>query len=171
MFVTSLLPETREGVNMAAKINERTKRRLELFKLFQPLDQNSKRRWARIFNSSFYEITEALQHLALEKGYKQEILKNKLIFWEEKNTHDPECMFYFIDDSTDFACVSGLFKYIAKHKPFLTYVILRQLNEEENVFDIFISSKHSYLEHCNRVKYWQHKIINATAIDHSLLSP
>ena len=95
-----------------------------------------------------------------------EIFKNKLILRKEMNNRKPEYMFCFIDNSAGFTNAGCIFKHSAKHKPVLIYVIQKPLNKAENVFDIFMTPKFSYLEPCNRVKYQPHKFINATTIEY-----
>lgn len=80
-------------------------------------------------------------------------MKNKFILWREPGSASVECMFYFMRDATDLGSVMNCFKTIQQKNVFLTYAIVYQEKDGENVFDVFRASKFSYLEHCNRVKY------------------
>ncbi|MCG6913042.1 hypothetical protein LJE86_03925 [bacterium BMS3Abin03] len=128
------------------------KRRLELFDMFYQTKQSVKRRWARIFSSSFNGICKVFEEKAESQKYLQEIIGNDTIIWSEKNDSIRECMFCFINDLTDFKLVKKIFLRIEKYKPTLTYAIVHQKKDGEGTYDIFRFSKFSYLEHCNRVK-------------------
>jgi len=119
--------------------------------MFYPLERKEERKWAKIFNSSFEVVVDAFKSKSLEMNYEQKIFKNT-IFWHQKSITEPECMFCFIKDISDFNNVFSIFKHIKKYKPFLTYAIVHQKKDGETTYDIFRFSKFSYLEHCNRVK-------------------
>ena len=52
--------------NSTDDLSENIKRRLNLFKMFYPLERKYQRRWAKIFHSSFEEITEKFKEKASE---------------------------------------------------------------------------------------------------------
>jgi len=133
------------------KLPSLVKRRLALFKIFYPLERNVKRKWAKVFNSSFDEIIKRFSAESITMNYKQSQLKN-IIFWKNEIDSKIECIFCFIKDVSDLNNVSRIFKYIKRYQPFLTYAIVHQKKDGENTYDIFRFSKFSYLEHCNRVK-------------------
>jgi hypothetical protein len=138
--------------NSTNELPENIKRRLDLFKMFYPLERKYERRWAKIFHSPFAEIAEKFKEKSIEENYRQEVLQENLILWRDTVDKDTTCMFYFINDAMDFKSVQNLFKYIDQHKPLLTYAIVHQKKDGEGVYDIFRCSKFSYLEHCNRVR-------------------
>jgi hypothetical protein len=133
------------------EIPENVRRRLDLFKMFYPLKRKYERRWAKTFQSSFETIKEKFKELSVEKNYRHEDVHNHLILWRDKEDFNVECMFYFINDITNFEDTYQLFKYIDKYKSFLTYAVVHQKKDGEGAYDIFRFSKFSYLEHCNRV--------------------
>jgi hypothetical protein len=138
--------------NSTDELPENIKRRLNLFKMFYPLERKLERRWAKVFHSPFEEITEKFKEKSSEENYKQEVVKENLILWQDTDDKDNTCMFYFIRDPMDFKSFQNLYWYIDEHKPLLTYAIVHQRKDGEGVYDIFRCSKFSYLEHCNRVK-------------------
>lgn len=138
--------------NSIDELPENIKRRLNFFKMFYPLERKLERRWTKVFHSPFEEITEKFKEKSIEENYRQEVLQENLILWQDTVDKDTTCMFYFIQDTMDFKNVQNLFKYIDKYKPFLTYAIVHQRKDGEGIYDIFRFSKFSYLEHCNRVK-------------------
>ena len=52
--------------NSTDELLENIKHRLNLFKLFYPLERKYERRWAKIFHSPFEEITEKFKEKASE---------------------------------------------------------------------------------------------------------
>ena len=140
-------------MSAAGKLPVKVQKRLTLFKMFYPLERKDERQWAKIFKSDFNTISESFRQISLREGYVQEIAEKKFILWKVKRSSVIECMFYFINDAADINAVVNCFKIIQRKKVFLTYLIVRQVKDGENTFDIFRSSKFSYLEHCNRVKY------------------
>lgn len=136
-----------KGIN---KKPDKVQRRLEIFNMFYPLEKNAKKKWAKVFNSSFAEIVKRFADESITINYEQTQSKN-LIFWKDKTNSKVECMFCFINDLTDLNRVYSIFRHIKQHKPFLTYAIVHQKKDGETTYDIFRLSKFSYLEHCNRV--------------------
>jgi hypothetical protein len=51
------------------------KRRLNLFKMFYPLEKKYKRRWAKIFHSPFVYINEKFKKKSTEENYQQKVLR------------------------------------------------------------------------------------------------
>ena len=134
------------------KLTLKIKQRLELFDMFYPTKQSEKRKWARIFSSSFNRICEVFEERSERQKYLQEVIGNDTIIWRDKTDSLLECMFCFVNDLTDFNLVKKMFLRIEKYKPTLTYAIVHQKKDGQGVYDIFRFSKFSYLEHCNRVK-------------------
>jgi hypothetical protein len=134
------------------KLPLKIKRRLKLFDMFYHTKQSEKRKWARIFDSSFDRICEVFEERSESQKYLQEIIGKDAIIWRDKTDSLLECMFCFVNDLTDFKLVKKIFLRIEKFKPPLTYAIVHQKKDGEGVYDIFRFSKFSYLEHCNRVK-------------------
>jgi len=128
-------------------------RRLDLFAMFSPLERKYERRWAKLFMSDFNTKAKKFKELSIEKGYKQEEVNQQLLLWRNPKENSAECMFYFINNVSDFSSVYNCFKYIEQYKVFLTYAIVHQKKDGENDYDIFRFSHFSYLEHCNRVRY------------------
>jgi len=135
------------------KTPDKVKKRLELFKMFYPLERKDQRKWAKIFKSHFMIISQKFRELSFEKGYRQEDINKQLILWRDPEDASVECMFYFVQDVTDLSAIYHCFEHIKQYDIYLTYIIVNQKKDGKNVFDIFKSSQFSYLEHCNRVKY------------------
>lgn len=129
------------------------KKRIEIAKLFYPLDRNHKRRIAKILNSGIEETIKYLNAYAEEMQFIQVINKDKYIIWKQNNASKIECMFCFIADATNMNLLQSLIENIQKITPTFTYVFINQKKDGDGVYDIFRFSKFSCLEHCNRVKY------------------
>ena len=127
------------------------KKRIEIAKLFYPLEKKFQRRLAKKLISGFEETTNYLSDFAKELNFTQEIIEEKFIIWKYKSKI--ECMFIYIQDSMKLDLFIELFEKIKKYTPIFTYAFVHQKKDGEAVFDIFRFSKFSYLEHCNRVKY------------------
>ncbi len=132
---------------------ERIKRRINLSAMFYPLERKYERSWGNLFKSEFPDIVERFEELSIEKNYTQKHISNNTIIWQDVTDSNVECMFYFINDPTNFDSVFDLFKMINRYRSFITYAIVHQKKDGENCYDIFRLSKFSYLEHCNRVRY------------------
>ena len=133
------------------KLSKRIKRRIELSKIFYPLERKEERMWGKVFNWGITNIFEYFDELAVKKNYKQEKVDSNKIIWKEKD-NSIECMFCFIQDITNLKLVKNVFSKISRIKPVFTYAIVHQRKDGEGVYDIFRFSKFSYLEHCNRVR-------------------
>lgn len=133
-------------------LTEEIKRRIELAKLFYPLERKVEKRWGNIFNSSFETILQKFAEIAVEKDYIQELMDVQTILWRDSNSNSAECMFSLIFDITNLNLVIDIFDKIEEYNPTFTYAIVHQKKDGEGVFDIFRFSKFSYLEHCNRVR-------------------
>lgn len=134
------------------ELPEKIGSRIELARLYCPLDRNESRRWGRIFHKGFDVIVEKLKDLAHKKAYDQKVVSKNTILWLDKKDSNTECMIYLVDDATDLGQAEGIFKRIKKYRPFFTYVIVHQRKDGEGTYDIFRFSRFSYLEHCNRVR-------------------
>ena len=133
------------------EIPEKIKRRIGLSKMYCPLERKDKRKWGKIFDSTFDEIYSELEKLAKVRDYIQNKLDNNKIMWKDKNDKTAECMFCIINDITNVDLIQDVFNIIKKYKPVFTYAVVHQKKDGDGVFDIFRFSKFSYLEHCNRV--------------------
>lgn len=69
------------------------KKRLDLFKMFYPLERKDERRWAKIFKSDFKAIAERFKEISIEKKYMQEEVNNRFILWRDPDDSSVECMF------------------------------------------------------------------------------
>ena len=134
------------------ELPEKVKRRLALFGMFYPVERKYERRWAKIFNSPMETITEKFNEKAIAEDYQQAVVQDNLILWRDNIDANEKCLFYFIQDATNFNSFCKLYKYIDKYKAFLTYAIVHQKKDGDGVYDIFRCSPFSYLEHCNRVR-------------------
>ena len=128
-------------------------KRIEITKLFYPLERKLQRRLAKILLSGFDELTKHLNTIAADKNFKQSILHKKYIVWKYGNKNNVECMFCYVNDAMNLNSFVDLFNNIKKYSPVFTYAFVYQRKDGENIFDIFRFSKFSYMEHCNRVKY------------------
>jgi hypothetical protein len=135
------------------QLPEKIKRRIELSKMFYPLERKVERRWGNLFKSEFEVIVRRFKELSIEKRYSQKEISDTLILWEDVKDSTVECMFYFINEPSDLNSVQNLYKMIAKYKSVFTYAIVHQKKDGENCYDIFRCTPFSYLEHCNRVRY------------------
>jgi len=126
--------------------------RIELSRLYYPLDRTAQRRWAKIFKSGFPALQTKLTELAGEMHYQQTIPADNAILWHSAVTDENECMFCLIPDVMNLDMVHNVFSLIKKYRPFFTYAVVHQRKDGEGVYDIFRLSRFSYLEHCNRVK-------------------
>jgi hypothetical protein len=134
------------------EIPERIKKRIELSKMFYPLDRNEERKWGRLCGKGFEHILLKLQEVAEEKNYLQEEAMHQVVLWRDKDDSNVECMFCFIPDAGDLNSVSRIFATIRALQPVFTYAIVHQRKDGEGQYDIFRFSRFSYLEHCNRVR-------------------
>jgi hypothetical protein len=141
------------------KLPKRIKRRIELSKMFYPLERSEERKWGRIFNSKQNIILDYFGEIALEKKYLQEKVDANKIIWKEKDG-SIECMFCFIENISDLESVRKVFSKIKKLSPLFTYAVVHQQKDGDGIYDIFRFSKFSYLEHCNRVRYTGKKKIS-----------
>ena len=132
-------------------IPDRVKKRLELFRLFYPLERKLERQWARIFQSDLKDILTHMQNLADENDYLQEYVGDRTILWRNLQNSRAECMFCFIEDITNLNDVHDMFLKLKKYHPILAYAIVPQTKDGDGIYDIFRFSRFSYLEHCNRV--------------------
>jgi hypothetical protein len=135
------------------EIPEIVRRRIEISKLFYPLERKLQRRLAKNLISGFDEISDYLNELAENRKYVQSVAENEYILWRDANSKSNECMFCLIKDISSLKPVTELFEKIKKYSPIFTYAFVHQKKDGDGVFDIFRFSKFSYLEHCNRVKY------------------
>ncbi len=134
-------------------VPEFVKKRIEIAKLFYPIERKLQRRLAKKLISGFDETATYLNEFAKEIGFTQKIVEENFIVWKNKNKSNTECMFYYIGDATKLKLFTELFEKINKYSPIFTYAFVNQKKDGDGVFDIFRFSKFSYLEHCNRVKY------------------
>jgi hypothetical protein len=135
------------------KIPEIVKKRIEIAKLFYPLERKLQRRLAKNLVSGFNDTLEYLNELAERMNFSQTVLEKKYIIWKGPDKKSNDCMFCIIEDITKLSSVVELYEKIKKYSPVFTYAFVNQKKEGNGVFDIFRFSKFSYLEHCNRVKY------------------
>jgi hypothetical protein len=136
----------------AGEIPEKLKRRIELSRLFYPLERKDERRWGKLFDAEFAEIYQELQAVGAARDYTQEKVDRNKFMWKDKNDGTSECMFCLIEDITALDNVPDIFDKIKVYTPVFTYAIVHQKKDGDGVFDIFRFSKFSYLEHCNRVR-------------------
>ena len=134
-------------------IPEIIKKRIEIAKLFYPLERKFQRRLAKVLLEGFEKLTEYLNMLAEEKNFKQSIMNKKYIVWKHGRKNNIECMFCYVDNAMDLDMFVKIFDNIKKYSPVFTYAFVHQKKDGDTVFDIFRYSKFSYMEHCNRVKY------------------
>jgi hypothetical protein len=134
------------------EIPERIKKRIELAKLFYPLERKYERRWGKLLNSGFDRIAEELNSLSNNLNFNQKVPEENTILWLDPGDNKAECMFCLIYDITDLDLVASIFDKIKKYMPVFSYGFVHQKKDGEGVFDIFRFSKFSYLEHCDRVK-------------------
>jgi len=134
------------------EIPERIKKRIDLAKLFYPLERKYERRWAKLLNFGFDRTAEELNSLSNNLNFNQKVPGENTILWLDPDDGKVECMFCLVYDITDLDLVVSIFDKIKKHSPVFTYGFVNQKKDGEGVFDIFRFSKFSYLEHCNRVK-------------------
>lgn len=134
-------------------IPEIVKKRIEISKLFYPLERKLQRRLAKIFVYGFDETVNYLGVIAKDLNFTQKVIQEKFILWKYKNKTQIECMFSYVEDATKLDLFVKLFRNVKKYSPTFTYAFVNQNKDGEGVFDIFRFSKFSYLEHCNRVKY------------------
>lgn len=135
------------------KSSDRESKRLELFEMFYPLEKKTECEWARIFSSHFLIIAQKFKEICHNKDYRQEEINDQFILWRDPKDGSVECMFYFVMDVTDLSAIHHCFEHIKQYDVYLTFIIVNQKNDGNDVFDIFRSSQFSYLEHCNRVRY------------------
>ena len=128
-------------------------KRIEIAKLFYPLERKLQRRLAKNLVLGFEETANYLSVYADGLNFTQNIIEEKFIVWRYKNKSIIECMFIYIEDSMKMDSFIEVYEKIKKYSPTFTYSFVTQKKEGEGVFDIFRFSKFSYLEHCNRVKY------------------
>jgi len=128
------------------------RKRIEVSKIFYPLNRNEERKWARIFHNGFDALVEKLEPFAKEMEFDQKSVKGHYILWKYPVAGTHECMFCLISDAMSFQQVRAVFDLIEKFDPTFAYAILHQQKDGEGTYDIFRFSKFSYLEHCNRVK-------------------
>ena len=128
-------------------------RKIEVSKLFYPLERKLQRKLAKNLVSGFADTTNYLSILAKELNFTQNIVEGKLIVWRYKNKAPIECMFSYIENAMQLELFIELFNNINEYSPTFTYAFVNQEKDGNGVFDIFRFSKFSYLEHCNRVKY------------------
>jgi hypothetical protein len=134
------------------ELPEKTQNRIVLSGIFYPLDQNEKTKWGRIMSKGFDAVADKLSSYAEDMGYDQKTISNNTILWADKSDSGIECIVYWVEDVMDLDQVEGVFRQIGKNKPVFTYAILHQKKDGEGTYDIFKSSRFSYLEHCNRVR-------------------
>lgn len=134
-------------------ISEIVKKRIEISRLFYPLERKLQRRLAKNLVLGFEETANYLSVFANELNFTQNIIEGKFIVWRYKNKSKIECMFNYIEDSMKMDLFIEVYEKIKKYSPTFFYSFVTQKKEGEGVFDIFRFSKFSYLEHCNRVKY------------------
>jgi len=132
---------------------QKVKKRIELAKLFYPLDRKYQRRWAKLLIAGFGSTAEQLYTLSAEYNYNFISPEDNTVLWLDGETDKPECMFCLINDSANLELTASIFERIKKYAPVFTYAFVNQKKDGDGVFDIFRFSKFSYLEHCNRVKY------------------
>ena len=128
-------------------------RKIEVSKLFYPLERKLQRKLAKNLVSGFTDTKDYLSILAKELNFTQNIVEAKLIVWKHKNKAPIECMFSYIENAMQLELFIELFNNINEYSPTFTYAFVNQEKDGNGVFDIFRFSKFSYLEHCNRVKY------------------
>lgn len=135
-----------------ADLPQEVKKRIEVAKLFYPLDRTAQRRWARLFASDFKKICSRFSDLAGEWEFESRSASDNTILWTDVKSKNSECMFCFVDDVTQLESISSIFDRIRQFRPVFTYAIVHQKKDGEGIYDIFRLSRFSYLEHCNRVK-------------------
>jgi hypothetical protein len=128
------------------------KKRIEIAKLFYPLDRNEERKWARIFHNGLDSLCVRLEPEASKLKFDQDLVEKSFILWKDPDSNKNECMFCLITDATSFQSIQAVIKKIEALKPTFTYALVHQKKDGEGTYDIFRLSKFSYLEHCNRVK-------------------
>lgn len=128
------------------------RKRIEISKLFYPLDRNEERKWARIFRNGLDSLFVKLEPEASKLGFVQELIQDNFILWKDPDSNTNECMFCIITDPSSFQSIQSVINRIEVLMPIFTYAIIHQEKDGEGIYDIFRLSKFSYLEHCNRVK-------------------
>ena len=126
------------------------KKRIEISKLFYPLERKLQRRLAKKLLLGFDETFQYLGEMANKLNFEQIIIEEKFIVWKFPKEPNFECMFCFIKEITNIDLLIELFEKIKKYSPIFTYAFVYQKKDGNGIFDIFRFSK---LEHCNRVKY------------------
>jgi hypothetical protein len=132
-------------------VPEIIKKRIEIAKMFYPLERNEERKWARVFHKGLDSLYARLETEASKLSFIQD-LKENYIIWIDPDKNTNESMFCIISDATSFKSVQSLISKIEELRPIFTYAIVHQQKDGEGTYDIFRLSKFSYLEHCNRVK-------------------
>ena len=62
---------------------EKVKRRIDLSKMFYPLERKHERRWGNMFKSDFKVNAERFRELSIEKKYNQNEISDHMIIWQE----------------------------------------------------------------------------------------
>jgi hypothetical protein len=96
------------------EIPERVKKRIELAKLFYPLERKYERRWGKLLNSGFDQTAEELSSLSNTLNYNQKVPEENTILWLDPIESKAECMFCLIYDITDLDLVASIFDKIKK---------------------------------------------------------
>jgi hypothetical protein len=128
------------------------KKRIEISKLFYPLDRNEEKKWAIIFRNGLDSLYAKLEIEASKLDFVQDLVQDKFIIWKDLPSNTNECMFCIITDATAFKSIQDVINHIEAFMPTFTYTIVHQVKDGEGTYDIFRLSKFSYLEHCKRVK-------------------
>jgi hypothetical protein len=134
-------------------VSEIVNKRIEIAKLFYPLEKKLQRRLAKNLVSGFNKTVDYLGLLAKDMDYTLTVIEENFIVWMYNNKSKIECMFNYMEDPKKLDLFLKLLKKIKKYSPTFTYAFVNQKKDGDCVFDIFRFSKFSYLEHCNRVKY------------------
>jgi hypothetical protein len=145
---------------MEGDIPAKLKKRLQLFRLFHPLDRKEERRWGKILEKDIKQLSGQLEKIAVSMEYTQEIIEDQFILWRDNEDSRAECLFCKVEDATDLAHIQGIFRLIGEYHPSVTYGFIRQTKDGDGIFDVFRFSRFSYMEHCNRIrsaKYVPHR--------------
>ena len=91
-------------------VPELVKKRIEIAKLFYPLERKLQRRLAKRLISGFNETANYLSGFAKEIGFIQKIDEENFIVWKNNNKSKNECLFCYIEDSAKLELFTELFK-------------------------------------------------------------
>jgi len=120
-----------------------------LFRMFYPLENAERRRWASILSQPADRYVSSLEKEARERGLQQRVLPDGTVAWGDRGR---QLMLLFrVADPRDLDAVRKVYDTIAANDAPLAYAFVHQLPDGEGTWDIFHMSKLSYLAHCNRV--------------------